>query len=135
MQSFEQIAEWIAQKYTVSVMEPFLLAVELSIQHGKRHQSVFLSEIIDEDQHKILRVSTVVADSGHVKDLQQALAFNWQSRSGFLAISQMGDNSYLNLCENRPYQGLTLTELERIILRIGGLGDQMEFQLQSGDEF
>lgn len=135
MQSFEQIADWITQKYTVTVMEPFLLALELSIQHGKRHQSVFLSELIDEDQHKILRISTVVADVGRVKDLQQALAFNWQSRSGYLAISEMGDKRYLNLCENRPYQNLSLTDLERSILRIGGLGDQMELQWQSGDAF
>lgn len=135
MQSFEQIADWITQKYTVTVMEPFLLALELSIQHGKRHQSVFLSELIDEDQHKILRISTVVADVGRVKDLQQALAFNWQSRSGYLAVSDMGDKRYLNLCENRPYQNLSLTDLERSILRIGGLGDQMELQWQSGDAF
>lgn len=135
MQSFEQIADWVSQKYTVTVMEPFLLALELSIQHGKRHQSVFLSELIDEDQHKILRISTVVADVGRVKDLQQALAFNWQSRSGYLAISEMGDKRYLNLCENRPYQNLSLTDLERSILRIGGLGDQMELQWQSGDAF
>jgi hypothetical protein len=135
MQRFEQIAEWIAQKYVLTIMEPYLLGVELSIQHGKRHQSVFLSELIDEDQYKVLRVSTVVANIEQVTNLQQALAFNWQSRAGFLAISHMDDKYYLNLCENRPYDGLTMLELERTILRIGGLGDQMEYQWHTGDEF
>lgn len=135
MQSFEQLSEWAAQKYTLTVLEPFLLCLELSMQHGQRHQSVFLSELIDEDGNKILRISTLVADIDHLKDPWQALAFNWQSRSGFLALSQMGEKTYLNLCENRPYSSLTITEIERIILRIGGLGDRMERQLQTGDAF
>ena len=86
MRSFEQISEWVAQKYTVTVMEPYLLGLQLSMDHGNRHQSVFLSELIDEDTRKVLRISTVVADGEHSRDyLDKALAFNWQSRSGFLA--------------------------------------------------
>lgn len=135
MQNFEQLSEWAAQKYTLTVLEPYLLCLELSIQHGQRHQSVFLSELIDEDDQKVLRVSTLVADIEHVKDIEKALSFNWQSRSSFLALSQMGEKSYLSLCENRPYQSLSITEVERSILRIGGMGDQMEKQLQSGDIF
>lgn len=135
MQSFEQLSEWAAQKYTLSVLEPYLLCLELSIQQGQRHQSVFLSELIDEDDQKVLRVSTLVADIDHVKDIQKALTFNWQSRSGFLALSEMGEKTYLSLCENRPYQSLTITDVERCILRIGGMGDQMEKQLQTGDAF
>ena len=135
MQNFEQLSEWVTQKYTLTVLEPYLLCLELSIQHGQRHQSVFLSELIDEDDQKVLRVSTLVADIDHVKDIGKALAFNWQSRSSYLALSQMGDKSYLSLCENKPYQSLSITEVERSILRIGGMGDQMEKQLQSGDAF
>ncbi|MBP7370155.1 MAG: hypothetical protein KA902_01830 [Arenimonas sp.] len=135
MQSFEQLSDWIAQKYTLRVLEPYLLCLELSIAHGKRHQSVFISELIDEDAHKILRVSTLVADLDHVKDLQKALAFNWHSRSGYLALCNMDDKTYLSLCENRPYSSLSILEVERIILRIGGMGDQIEKQLQTGDAF
>lgn len=135
MQSFEQISNWIAQKYTVTVLEPYLLCLELSMQHGQRHQSVFISELIDEDDHKILRVSTLVADFEHLKDMRKALAFNWHSRSGYLALSAMGEKTYLSLCENRPYASLTIIELERIILRIGGMGDRIEKQLQTGDAF
>jgi hypothetical protein len=135
MQNFEQLSEWAAQKYTLSVLEPFLLCLELSIQHGQRHQSVFLSELIDEDDKKVLRVSTLVADIEHVKDMGKALTFNWQSRSSFLALSQMGEKTYLSLCENKPYQSLTIIDIERSILRIGGMGDQIEKQLQTGDMF
>ena len=31
------------------------------------------------------------------------LAFNWQSRVGYLAIGELDDVPYLQLCENRPY--------------------------------
>jgi hypothetical protein len=136
MHSFEQISEWVAQKYTVTVMEPYLLGLELSMDHGNRHQSVFLSELIDEDTRRILRISTVVADGEHSRDyLDKALAFNWQSRSGYLALSEMDGKTHLKLCENRPYEGLSMIELERALLRIGGMGDAIERQLQQEDAF
>ena len=135
MQSFDQISEWVTQKYTVTAIEPFLLCLELSIDHGKRHQSVFLSEMIDQDGIKILRISTIVADAKHAKSLHKALAFNWQSRCGYLALNQMDEKTYLNLCENRPYAGLNMNELERLILGIGGMGDSIEKQLQTSDTF
>jgi hypothetical protein len=47
----------------------------------------------------------------------------------------MEGKTYLNLCENRPYTGLSFTELERIILAIGGMGDAIEKQLQSIDAY
>ena len=136
MERFEQIAGWVSQRYTVTLLEPFLLSLELSIEHGKRHQGVFLSELIDEDERKVLRISTVVADAEHSREhYKKALAFNWQSRSGYLALGQMEGKTYLNLCENRPYTGLSFTELERIILAIGGMGDAIEKQLQSIDAY
>ena len=136
MQRFEQIAEWVSQRYTVTLLEPYLLGIELSIGQGKRRQSVFLSELIDEDERKVLRISTVVADGEHSsRHLERALAFNWQSRAGFLALGRMDGKTYLNLCENRPYEGLSLTELERALLAIGGMGDAIERQLQSGDAY
>jgi hypothetical protein len=136
MKDFAQIADWVSQHYTVTLLEPFLLGLELSIEHGKRHQGVFLSELIDDDGRKVLRISTVVADAEHSSmHLEKALAFNWQSRSGYLALGQMDGRTYLNLCENRPYEGLSLTELERVLLAIGGMGDAIERQLQSGDAY
>ena len=136
MKRFEQIADWVSQHYTVTLLEPFLLGLELSIEHGKRHQGVFLSELIDEDTRKVLRISTVVADGEHSRNyLDKALAFNWQSRSGFLALGELDGKTHLKLCENRPYERLSMIELERTLLRIGGMGDAIERQLQTGDAF
>lgn len=136
MRSFEQVADWVTQRYTVTHMEPFLLALELSLDQGRRRQSVFLSELMDEDGGRVLRISTAVADREHSRDaLAKALEFNWQSRAGYLALGEMGGRSYLHLCENRAYPGLDATELERALLRIGGLGDGIERQLQGGDAF
>lgn len=136
MRSFEQVADWVAQRYTVTHLEPFLLALELSLDHGRRRQSVFLSELIDEDGGRVLRVSTAVAERGLGEDaLARALAFNWQSRTGYLALGEMGGRTYLHLCENRTYAGLDATELERALLRVGGMGDRIERRLQGGDAF
>ena len=33
---------------------------------------------------------------------------------------------YLQLCENRPFEGLDAAEVQRLVLEIGGLGDRME---------
>ena len=39
MRSFEQISEWVAQKYTITVMEPYLLGLELTTATGIRAYS------------------------------------------------------------------------------------------------
>ncbi len=33
---------------------------------------------------------------------------------------------YLHLCENRPYEFLDTSELQRLIVELGTLGDQLE---------
>ena len=119
MRSFEQVADWVAQRYTVTHMEPFLLALELSLDHGRRRQSVFLAELIVDDGGWVLRITTAVADPEHSRD----------------AMGEMGGRSYLHLCEHRAYAGLDATALERALLRVGGLGDGIERQLQDGDAF
>ena len=61
MQNFEQIRSHIQGKYKLTAREPYLLCVELSLDKGKRHQSIFLTEMDGEDARKYLRVSTVIA--------------------------------------------------------------------------
>jgi hypothetical protein len=136
MRSFDQIADWITQHYTVTGMEPHLLSVELSLEHGNRHQSVFLSELIDDDGGLVLRVSTIVGEvTAHEASLTKALAFNWQSRTGFLALAEIGGKQLLKLCENLPYDSLSIGTLERALLRVGGMGDSIERQLQDADAY
>lgn len=133
MQNFEQIRGHLQGKYKLTASEPYLACVQLSLDKGKRHQSIFLSEMMDETERTYLRVSTVIAPMTGV-DAKRMLGFNWQSPVGFLAVGELDGMPYLQLCENRPYDTLTAAEIDRLVLEIGGLGDQMERMLSAGGD-
>ena len=131
MDNFEQIrSHLVASGYKLTLQEAFVVCVELSLAKGKRHQAIFLAELQDDDGRNYLRVSTAIAPTTGM-DARRALAFNWQSRVGYLAIGELDGVPYLQLCENRPYDGLTPAEIERLVLEIGGLGDRMERALSA----
>ncbi|MEO6366220.1 MAG: hypothetical protein ABIO38_09280 [Luteimonas sp.] len=133
MQNFEQIRSHIAaSSFRTTVQEPYVVCVELSLESGRRHQAIFLSEIQNDDARNYLRVSTVVAPVEGI-DCVRALAFNWDSHVGYLAIGDLDGVSYIQLCENRPYDGLTPAEVDRVILEVGGMGDHIERMLSAGD--
>ncbi|MGY0611616.1 MULTISPECIES: hypothetical protein [unclassified Luteimonas] len=132
MQNFDQVRRQLAvDGFRTTVDEAFVIGVELSLDDGRRHQAIFLSELHDDDRRCYLRVSTAVAPITGV-DARRALAFNWDSRVGYLAIGKLDDVPYLQLCENRPYEGLDAAELGRLVLEIGGMGDRLE-RLLSAD--
>lgn len=133
MQSFEPIRSHVLAHYKVSANEPYLLAVELSLAKGSRHQGIFLAELEGEDGRRFLRVSTAIAPITGI-DARKMLAFNWESRVGWLAIGELDGVPYLQLCENRPYNVLDEAELDRLILEIGGMGDRMEQLLSAGGD-
>ena len=110
-----------------------VICVELSLEQGTRHQSIFLSEQEDDDGRGYLRTSTVIAPITGV-DCRRALAFNWESRVGYLAIGELDGVPYIQLCENRPYDGLNPSEIDRLILEIGGMGDRLERLLSAGGD-
>ncbi|GAA4866913.1 hypothetical protein [Luteimonas vadosa] len=130
MQSFEQVRGHVAGEFKVTMQESYVVCVELSLENGRRHQSIFLSELQDDDGRNYLRASTVVAPITGI-DARKALRFNWDSRVGYLAIRDLDGVPYLQLCENRPYDGLTPAELSRLVLEIGGMGDRMERALSA----
>lgn len=131
MHDFEQIrSHLVASGYKIILQEPFLLCVELSLAQGSRHQAIFLSELQDDDGRDYLRVSTAVAPITGV-DARRALAFNWASRMGHLAIGELDGVPYLQLCENRPYDCLHAAEVDRLVLEIGGTGDEMERRMSA----
>ena len=134
MQNFEQICSHLtASGYKLTLQEPFVLCVELSLAQGKRHQAIFLSEMQDDDDREYLRVSTAIAPITGL-DARRALAFNWESRVGFLAIGELDGVPYLQLCENRPYDCLDAAEVDRLVLEIGGTGDEMERRMSAGGD-
>lgn len=133
MQNFEQIRSAINADYKITAREPYMVCVELSLDQGRRHQSIFLAEIEDDDGRKYLRVSTVVAPMTGL-DARKMLAFNWQSRVGYMAVGELDGVPYLQLCENRPYETVTASEVDRLILEIGGVGDNLERVLSAGGD-
>jgi hypothetical protein len=134
MQNFEQIrSHLVAAGYKLTLQEPFVLCVELSLAQGTRHQAIFLSEMQDDDGRALLRVSTAIAPTTGV-DARRALAFNWESRVGYLAIGELDGVPYLQLCENRPYECLEASEIDRLVLEIGGTGDEMERRMSAGGD-
>ena len=135
MDNFEQIRRHlVAAGYKLSVQEPFVVCVELSLAQGKRHQAIFLAEMQDDDGRDYLRVSTALAPITGL-DARRALRFNWESRVGYLAISELDGVPYLHLCENRPYDTLTASEIDRLVLEIGGTGDDIEHRMSAGGDF
>jgi len=131
MQSFEQIRSHVMSgDFRVTMQDPYVLCVELSLDGGRRHQAIFLSELQDDDGRNYVRASTVIAPITGV-DARRALKFNWDSRVGYLAIGDLDGVPYLQLCENRPYEGLTPAELGRLVLEIGGMGDRLERALSA----
>lgn len=134
MHNFEQIRRHLVTAgYRLSVQEPFLACVELSLAQGKRHQAIFLAELQDDDGRNYLRVSTAVAPIVGL-DARRALRFNFESRVGYLAISELDGVPFLHLCENRPYEGLSAAEVDRLVLEIGGTGDEMEHRMSAGGD-
>ncbi len=134
MQNFEQIhGHLVASGYKLTLQEPFVLCVELSLAQGTRHQAIFLSEMQDDDGRDYLRVSTAVAPTTGL-DTRRALVFNWENRVGYLAIGELDRVPYLQLCENRPYDCVDAAEIDRLILEIGGTGDEMERRMSAGGD-
>ena len=134
MDNFEQIrSHLLASGYKLTLQEPFVLCVELSLAQGKRHQAIFLSELEDDDGREYLRVSTAIAPITGI-DARKALAFNWANRVGYLAIGELDGVPYLQLCENRPYDCLDAAEIDRLVLEIGGTGDEMERRMSAGGD-
>ena len=134
MQNFEQIRTHLAGgDFRILMQEPYVMCIELSLEQGTRHQAIFLSEMQDDDGRNYLRVSTAVAPTTGL-DARRALAFNWESRVGYFAIGELDGVPYLQLCENRPYEGLNAAEVDRLVLEIGGMGDNLERALSANGD-
>jgi len=134
VRNFETIRRHIKTAgYNTTVQEEDVICIELSLEKGTRHQSIFLAELDDDDGRPYLRVSTAIAPTTGM-DPKRALAFNWQSVVGYLAIGDLDGVPYLQLIENCPYEGLEVAEVDRLVLEIGGLGDRMEKMMSAGGD-
>jgi len=82
MQNFEQVRRHVATNgFNAFVNEAFVVGVELSHDGGRRHESILLSELQDDDHRCYLRLSTAVGPITGIA-APRALAHNWNSRVG-----------------------------------------------------
>ena len=132
MQSFEQIRSHTGSLHALRTNDPYLISFDLTLDNG-RHQGMYLAEMEDEEGGKYLRISTPIGPYAGL-DGARCLRFNWEQRTGYLAISDLDGSPFLHLCENRPYALLSEEELDRVIRELGSLGDSMEQAISSGGD-
>jgi hypothetical protein len=134
MHHFEAVRSHVGSQYTLRQNDPYLISFDLALPLG-RHQGIYLAELEDESGRRYLRLSTPIGPLAGT-DPRRCLRFNWEQRTGFLAVADLDGSPYLHLCENRPYEFLDGSELERLIGELGLLGDQLEQIIANeGDSF
>ncbi|MBB6241664.1 MULTISPECIES: hypothetical protein [unclassified Rhodanobacter] len=124
MRHFEAVRSHIGSQHALRHNDPYLISFDLELSED-RHQGIYLAELEDEAERRYLRISTPIGPLAGT-DPSRCLRFNWQQRTGFLAVADLDGAPYLHLCENRPYEFLDRNELQRLIGELGTLGDQLE---------
>ena len=124
MRHFEAVRSHIGSQHALRNNDPYLISFDLKVSKD-RQQGIYLAELEDETERRYLRISTPIGPLAGT-DPSRCLRFNWQQRTGFLAVADLDGAPYLHLCENRPYEFLDSAELQRLISEVGTLGDQLE---------
>ncbi|WP_426702374.1 hypothetical protein ACPPVV_05005 [Rhodanobacter sp. Col0626] len=132
MRHFEAVRSHIGSQHELRHNDPYLISFDLNLSNG-RHQGIYLAELEDESGRRYLRISTPIGPLAGT-DAIRCLRFNWQQRTGFLAVADLDGSPYLHLCENRPYEFLDTDELQRVVREMGALGDQLEQIVATGDD-
>jgi hypothetical protein len=132
MRHFEAVRSHIGSQHALRHNDPYLISFDLKLAND-RHQSIYLAELEDESERRYLRISTPIGPLAGT-DPNRCLRFNWQQRTGFLAVADLDGAPYLHLCENRPYEFLDGGELQRLIGELGTLGDQLELLINATED-
>jgi hypothetical protein len=132
MRHFEAVRSHIGSQHKLRQNDPYLISFDLKLPHG-HHQGMYLAELEDESGRRYLRISTPIGPLAGT-DPRRCLRFNWEQRSGFLAVTDLDGSPYLHLCENRPYELLDEAELQRLIGELGVLGHQLEQIIAAGSD-
>ncbi len=134
MQTFAELSAYVRKHYQVVLEEKFLIGLEVPIGPGERHQTVFLAELKDTDDSRVLRIETTIAPLAN-HDPEKALRVNQVLRKGYLAVGDMEGVPFLKLCENLAYAFLSTPMLDHSIQHVALLGDRMEETLTDGNDF
>ncbi|MCW8807989.1 MAG: hypothetical protein OQK79_07740 [Rhodanobacter sp.] len=132
MRHFEAVRSHIGSQHELRNNDPYLISFDMELAQG-RIQGIYMAELEDEFGGRYLRISTPIGPLAGT-DPCRCLRFNWQQRTGFLAVADLDGAPYLHLCENRPYELLDGSELERVVRELGTLGDQLEQIIAVGED-
>jgi len=131
--TFSHISQAAEKHFKIVHRDKFVLGVELDTG-GNRHQTVFLAELIDDDDRRYLRLETAVAPLGN-HDPIKLLRINLTLRVGYLAVGDLESVAFLKLCKNNAYRYLTEQMLIDDIRQVAKLGDQIEQMLMQGGDW
>jgi hypothetical protein len=132
MRHFEAVRSHIGSQHELRHNDPYLISFDLDLAQD-RCQGIYLAELEDESGRRYLRISTPIGPLAGT-DPNRCLRFNWQQRTGYLAVADLDGSPYLHLCENRPYEFLDTAELQRVVRELGVLGDQLEQVSANGSD-
>ncbi len=105
MRHFEAVRSHLGSQHELRHNDPYLISFDLQLAQG-RHQGIYLAELEDESGRRYLRVSTPIGPLSGT-DPNRCLRFNWQQRTGFLAVADLDGAPYLHLCETVPTKSST----------------------------
>ncbi len=132
MQHFEAIRSHVGNIHALNHSAPYQIGFDLVLEHGRK-QGIYLAEMEGEHGRRYLRIATPVVPLAHT-DPGRCLRFNWDQRTGYLAVRNLDGVPWLHLCDNCPYAILDASELERLIRELGSLGDRLEQMLHGADD-
>lgn len=134
IETFAELSAHVKQRFNVVHEEKFVIGLEVPVDEHGRRQSLFLAELHDADDHRVLRVETTVAPMAQ-HDPVKALRINLLLRVGYLAVGDLEGVPFLKLCANLPYRSLTAEMIDDRIARIASLGDEIEETLTGGKDY
>ena len=134
IETFAELSAHVQQEFNVVHEEKFVLGLEVPIGQDGRRQSLFLAELRDSDDHRVLRVETTVAPLAQ-HDPVKALRINLLLRVGYLAVGDLEGVPFLKLCDNVAYRSLTPQVIGDRIVRVAALGDEIEQSLTGGNDY
>lgn len=134
METFAEIAEFAGTHFNAVHDEKFMLGLEVSTGASGRHQSVFLAEIKDDDDHRHLHLETTVGPLGS-HDPLKILRVNLMLRVGYLAVGDLEGVPFLKLCKNIGYRYVSGDLVLESVQQMAELGDEIEQTLTHGGDW
>lgn len=133
MNTFAEIQSLVAERFRVVYSEPFMIAVEVPTGPSGRRQDVFVAEIKNSDDRRILRLESNIAPLA-AHQAEKCLRVNLMLRIGYLAVGDMDGVPFIKLCHNLLYDLVDEHNLQYIIEHLARLADGMEETLTGGDD-